>query len=109
MSAGQHGHEFSRIRLGHGVYRAMRLRPDLLVQLMTDLDIQVSGNVNPSAEANIFGDPEAADYVFKHTNGDTTFVVGLDVTHDCVITGTELASLKGMFLCPLHIGHCCRN
>lgn len=59
------------------------------------LPVQVSGNVNPAAEANIFGDPEAADYVFKHTKGDTTYVVGLDVTHDCVISGTQLASLKG--------------
>lgn len=24
----------------------------------------VNGNVNPAAEANIFGDPEAADFVF---------------------------------------------
>eukprot|EP00892_Ulva_mutabilis_P009664 jgi/Ulvmu1/706/UM010_0078.1 len=56
---------------------------------------QVSGNVNPAAEANIFGDPEAADYVFKHTQGDTTYVVGLDVTHDCIFTGSQLTALKG--------------
>lgn len=70
------------------------------------LPLQVSGNVNPAAEANIFGDPEAADYVFKHTKGDTTYVVGLDVTHDCVITGTQLATLKGMICTSPHILLC---
>lgn len=29
----------------------------------------VNGNVNPAAEANIFGDPDAANVVFSRCNG----------------------------------------
>ena len=39
----------------------------------------VNGNVNPAAEANIFGDPEAADLVLGLC--PRCRVVGLDVTH----------------------------
>ncbi|XP_050941265.1 probable uridine nucleosidase 2 isoform X1 [Cucumis melo] len=44
----------------------------------------VNGNVNPAAEANIFGDPEAADMVF--ISGADVIVVGLNVTHQVVLT-----------------------
>ena len=40
------------------------------------------GNVSPVAEANIAGDPLAADYVF--TSGLQTTIVGLDVTQETV-------------------------
>lgn len=53
----------------------------------------VGGNVNPAAEANVFGDPEAADYLFQH--GKRVQVVGLDVTHECVLSTAQLASLDG--------------
>ncbi|KAG5570559.1 hypothetical protein H5410_060325 [Solanum commersonii] len=39
----------------------------------------VNGNVNPAAEANIFGDPDAADIVF--TSGANVLAVGINVTH----------------------------
>jgi inosine-uridine nucleoside N-ribohydrolase len=55
----------------------------------------INGNVNPAAEANILGDAEAADYVFAR--GTNTYVVGLDVTMDCVLTKEELESLQGEF------------
>ncbi|XP_022974001.1 probable uridine nucleosidase 2 [Cucurbita maxima] len=47
----------------------------------------VNGNVNPAAEANIFGDPEAADMVF--TSGADVLVVGLNVTHQVVMTEAD--------------------
>lgn len=53
-----------------------------------------NGNVNPAAEANIFGDPDAADYVFAHS-GASVRVVGLDVTHKCRFTRAELDALAG--------------
>ena len=40
------------------------------------------GNVSPVAEANIAGDPQAADLVF--TSGLRTTIVGLDVTQETI-------------------------
>ncbi|PRQ46009.1 putative inosine nucleosidase [Rosa chinensis] len=47
----------------------------------------VNGNVNPAAEANIFGDPDAADMVF--TSGADVLAVGLNVTHQVVLTDAD--------------------
>lgn len=44
-----------------------------------------NGNVNPAAEANMLGDPEAADVVLS-TPGARVGLVGLDVTHACVVS-----------------------
>ncbi|KAF4355923.1 hypothetical protein F8388_025926 [Cannabis sativa] len=61
----------------------------------------VNGNVNPAAEANyeqIFGDPDAADIVF--TSGADVLVVGINVTHQVVLTDADrdvLASSNGKF------------
>ncbi|KAL5070762.1 hypothetical protein RYX36_021649 [Vicia faba] len=58
----------------------------------------VNGNVNPAAEANIFGDPDAADVVF--TSGADILAVGINVTHQVVLSGSDrekLASSKGKF------------
>ncbi|XP_062090151.1 probable uridine nucleosidase 2 [Humulus lupulus] len=58
----------------------------------------VNGNVNPAAEANIFGDPDAADIVF--TSGADVLVVGINVTHQVVLTDAHrevLASSNGKF------------
>ncbi len=53
----------------------------------------VSGNVNPAAEANIYGDPEAADYVLGH--GGTVHMVGLNVTHECILSSERLEGMRG--------------
>ncbi|KAJ1401424.1 Ribonucleoside hydrolase-like [Sesbania bispinosa] len=58
----------------------------------------VNGNVNPAAEANIFGDPDAADVVF--TSGADVLAVGINVTHQVVLTSSDrekLASSNGKF------------
>ncbi|GAU34730.1 hypothetical protein TSUD_17030 [Trifolium subterraneum] len=58
----------------------------------------VNGNVNPAAEANIFGDPDAADVVF--TSGADILAVGINITHQVVLSGSDrekLASSKGKF------------
>lgn len=44
-----------------------------------------NGNVNPAAEANMLGDPEAADAVLA-TPGARVSLVGLDVTHACCVS-----------------------
>ncbi|XP_057957075.1 probable uridine nucleosidase 2 [Malania oleifera] len=58
----------------------------------------VNGNVNPAAEANIFGDPDAADIVF--TSGADILAVGINVTHQVVLTDADrdkLAQSSGKF------------
>ncbi|CAJ2632381.1 uridine nucleosidase 1-like protein [Trifolium pratense] len=50
------------------------------------------GNVNPAAEANIYGDPEAADTVF--TSGADVVVVGINITTQVQLTDADLLELK---------------
>ncbi|XP_051118358.1 probable uridine nucleosidase 2 [Andrographis paniculata] len=52
----------------------------------------VNGNVNPAAEANIFGDPEAADIVF--TSGADVLAIGINVTHQVVLTDADKDKLE---------------
>lgn len=50
------------------------------------------GNVNPAAEANIYGDPEAADIVF--TSGANITVVGINITTQVMFTDEDLHQLR---------------
>ncbi|KAL1224329.1 Uridine nucleosidase 1 [Cardamine amara subsp. amara] len=50
------------------------------------------GNVNPAAEANIYGDPEAADIVF--TSGADITVVGINITTQLKLTDDDLLELR---------------
>lgn len=52
----------------------------------------VLGNVTPAAEANILGDPDAADIVFGAAWPVT--IVGLDVTQQTIMSHEYLASLR---------------
>ncbi|KAG9456882.1 hypothetical protein H6P81_001390 [Aristolochia fimbriata] len=52
----------------------------------------VNGNVNPAAEANIFGDPDAADMVF--TSGADVLAIGLNVTHQVVLSAADREKLS---------------
>ncbi|GIL67298.1 hypothetical protein Vafri_20727, partial [Volvox africanus] len=52
------------------------------------------GNVNPAAEANVFGDPDAADLVLGSTS--RLHILGLDVTQKCRLTGEQLLAMHGM-------------
>ncbi|WP_245557308.1 nucleoside hydrolase [Kaistia granuli] len=51
-----------------------------------------SGNVTPVAEANIIGDPHAADEMFAAQW--PIVVVGLDVTQECVMTTAYMQELR---------------
>ncbi|MCP1312431.1 nucleoside hydrolase [Paenibacillus tyrfis] len=53
--------------------------------------VRVPGNVTPEAEANIYGDPEAADLVFR--SGIPLAVVGLDVTMKALFKEAHLERL----------------
>ncbi|KAM7464259.1 hypothetical protein LguiA_032380 [Lonicera macranthoides] len=50
------------------------------------------GNVNPAAEANIYGDPEAADIVF--TCGANIVVVGINITTQVQLTDHDIDELR---------------
>lgn len=50
-------------------------------------------NGRPAAEANIFGDPHAADFVFGQPL--PIWLVPLDATTQCALTGDELAGMAG--------------
>jgi inosine-uridine nucleoside N-ribohydrolase len=54
----------------------------------------LNGNVSPAAEANIHGDPEAADLVF--TAPWRVTVIGLDVTMKTVMTSGYLAEMAAV-------------
>ena len=50
------------------------------------------GNVSPAAEANIAGDPQAADKVFS--SGLALTIVGLDVTEETIVNDEFFEALK---------------
>lgn len=50
------------------------------------------GNVNPAAEANIYGDPEAADLVF--TSGANIDVIGINITTQVKLTDDDLLEIR---------------
>lgn len=52
-----------------------------------------TGNVNPAAEANVFGDPDAANVVFSRMTN--CYLLGLDVTHSCIMTAEAIDGIKG--------------
>ncbi|TYP71976.1 nucleoside hydrolase [Paenibacillus methanolicus] len=54
--------------------------------------VTVPGNVTPHAEANIFADPEAAEYVFR--SGIPITLVGLDVTMQTLLPLTEVRAWR---------------
>lgn len=51
----------------------------------------VNGNVNPAAEANVFGDTDAADLVF--TCGANTVAIGINITHQAILTAQDLEDI----------------
>ncbi|WDR06321.1 nucleoside hydrolase [Devosia rhodophyticola] len=74
---------------------ALALAPDI-VGLVKQVVIMggafdVPGNLSPAAEANIIGDPEAADSVM--TADWKVVAIGLDVTHKTVMTRAEMAEV----------------
>ena len=76
--------------------RALELEPSL-PRLVNQVAVmggtyRAAGNVTPAAEANIYGDPEAADRVF--TAGFDLVLAGLDVTMKTQIHLDKLCALE---------------
>ncbi|WP_438751748.1 nucleoside hydrolase [Pararhizobium sp. O133] len=89
--------EVTLVAVGRMTNLALALRddPDIAV-LVKEVVIMggafdVPGNITPAAEANIHGDPEAADVVM--TAPWPVVVVGLDVTEQTVMTRKRLADI----------------
>eukprot|EP00887_Chlorella_sp_A99_P002299 scaffold10.g2299.t1 len=76
---------------------AMHIDPELPERLRRIVVLggafNCSGNVNPAAEANIFGDPDAANVVLSRAAN--VWMLGLDVTHTCFMGAGQLEGLAG--------------
>jgi pyrimidine-specific ribonucleoside hydrolase len=89
-------HEIGIIALGPLTNLALAFRDDPeLPSLIPNLTIMggslSGGNVSPSAEFNIYVDPEAADVVFR--SGVPLTMVGLDVTRKAMIREQDIQAL----------------
>ncbi|GAA0617260.1 nucleoside hydrolase [Halomonas beimenensis] len=75
---------------------ALQLDPTLIDRVKRVVvmggSVREGGNVTPVAEANIFNDPHAAQRVL--TAGWPLTLVGLDVTHRCVLTPGHMARIR---------------
>jgi inosine-uridine nucleoside N-ribohydrolase len=96
-----HPHEISIIAVGRmtNVALALAIDPDLPMFVKALIVMGGffgynghRGNVSPVAEANIAGDPSAADIVF--TCGMPTTIVGLDVTMETVMDEAFIQRLR---------------
>ncbi|SEP82771.1 Inosine-uridine nucleoside N-ribohydrolase [Devosia sp. YR412] len=96
-----HPGEVTIIAVGRMTNLALALRQDPAIAGMAKQVIIMggafgyqgrSGNISPAAEANIHGDPVAADEIFAASW--KVVVVGLDVTHDIILTSDYLATLS---------------
>jgi len=92
-----HPGEISIVAVGRMSNLALALQEDPeIAGLVKDVIVMggafgVPGNVSPVAEANIFGDPEAADIVM--TAPWKVVVIGLDVTSKTIMTRAMLEAL----------------
>jgi purine nucleosidase len=92
-----HPGEITLIAVGRMTNLALALKADPEIAVLVKQVVimggafEVNGNVSPAAEANIHGDPEAADIVF--TAPWPVVVVGLDVTLQTVMTSGFLADM----------------
>ncbi len=68
--------------------------PKLLKRIVIMGGAAVGGNVTPSAEFNVYADPEAADMVF--TCGAPVYMCGLDVTMRAYFTADELDEIAAL-------------
>ena len=92
----QHPGQITLVPIGPltNIALALRLEPRIAQHSKVVLmggNALVPGNASPAAEANIYNDPEAADVVLG-AGWDIT-MVGLDVTHQVMMTDADLAEI----------------
>jgi inosine-uridine nucleoside N-ribohydrolase len=97
----QYPHEITLVAVGRltNLAMALRINPEI-ASLVKEVVIMGgalgsnahTGNVTPVAEANIFGDPHAADIVV--TAPWPVTLVGLDVTMDCIMLRSQMQRIR---------------
>ncbi|WP_308606251.1 nucleoside hydrolase [uncultured Corynebacterium sp.] len=97
-SVREHGEDLVIVPTGPStsIAAAMRKDPDFARNariVMMGGALTVPGNVTPYAEANVFQDPQATDYVFRHAHDLT--MVGLDVTLRTLLTREHTKQWRG--------------
>ncbi len=97
-SVREHGEDLVIVPTGPStsIAAAMREDPDFARNariVMMGGALTVPGNVTPYAEANVFQDPQATDYVFRHARDLT--MVGLDVTLRTLLTRGHTKQWRG--------------
>lgn len=97
-SVREHGEDLVIVPTGPStsIAAAMREDPDFARNariVMMGGALTVPGNVTPYAEANVFQDPQATDYVFRHAQNLT--MVGLDVTLRTLLTREHTKQWRG--------------
>lgn len=94
----EHPHELTLVFVGRLTNLAIALAKDHTIAyqvkrlVLMGGALRVPGNVTPVAEANIWGDPEAAHRVFE--SGMPITMVGLDVTMETFISESHVEQLK---------------
>ncbi len=93
----EHPHEITLVPIGPETNIALAVSKDpSIVPLVREVVIMggsiSGGNVNAAAEANIYGDPEAAQIVFNA--GWPITMVGLDVGNKTLVTRAHIAQLE---------------
>lgn len=94
----QRPHEVTLVAVGPlgNLAAALQLDPGIVERVKRVVimggSIREGGNVTPVAEANIFNDPDAAARAL--TAGWPLTLVGLDVTHRCVLTPAHMARIE---------------
>ena len=72
----------------------LALHPDAVPERIVLMGGAIAeGNVTPAAEFNVWADPEAAQRVFR--SGLDVTMVGLDVTHQALVTARHAEKLRG--------------
>ena len=89
----KYGEELTIIAVGPmtNLVRAYQKQPEAIARTKIVImggALTVPGNTTPFAEANIYADPEAARILFEADLHVT--MIGLDVTHQTMITGKDL-------------------
>lgn len=74
--------------IAHAIKQAPEIIPLVKELVIMGGAVTVPGNVTQYAEANIYADPEAADYVFQ--SGMNMTLVGLDVTMQTLLPSAKL-------------------
>ncbi|QRP61250.1 nucleoside hydrolase [Corynebacterium minutissimum] len=97
QSVQEHGEELVIVPTGPStsIAAAMQKDPDFARNariVMMGGALTVPGNVTPYAEANVFQDPQATDYLFRHAQDLT--MVGLDVTLRTLLTTEHTAQWR---------------